>query len=118
MLDAYPFSIILTVILFGLPVLYFIIKQSVFASFTLKKLTKAFNYTFIVQLIVGIILLIAMKIWDKNITPQTQLNYMDDVIFYTIWGYIVIGYFIYVPSLIVLNLISFLYSWIWKRYNL
>lgn len=53
MTGKYEIAIVLTVLSFGLPVLYFILTRRALTPFSLRQLTKSFNFALIVQIILA-----------------------------------------------------------------
>lgn len=100
----------LTILLFGLPIVYFILKRKVFIQFSLKELLKSFNLAFIVQLILAGIFFISIEFLDKTIYVKGAGTDLTDIFMETSKTYLIIGIFCYLPALILLNLIGYLIS--------
>jgi hypothetical protein len=110
MIGKYEITVLLTVISFCLPVLYFIMTRKAFWPFSLSQLTKSFNLALIVQIVLGFLFLGLMMLIDKKIYGEGHGTYLTDVFMNTGMTYSVVGVFFYVPGLILLNLISYLNS--------
>ncbi|MCK9480131.1 MAG: hypothetical protein M0R38_00010 [Bacteroidia bacterium] len=106
----YEISIVLTVLSFGLPVLYFILTRKAFTPFSLRQLIKGFNFALIVQIILAGFYLGLMGFMDKKIYAEGQSTDFTDILMNTGMTYTIVGAFFYIPGLILLNLVSFLIS--------
>ena len=110
MTGKYEISIVLTILSFGLPVLYFFLIKRIFTPFSFRKLTKSFNLALIVQFILAFLYMGIMFYMDKNIYTGGNSSDLTDVFMNTGLTYIVIGAFAYLPCLIVLNIANYIYS--------
>jgi len=110
MTGKYEISIILTILSFGLPVLYFSLTTKAFLPFSFRKLIKSFNLALIVQIIFAFLYMGMMSYMDKNVYTGGKSTDLTDVFMDTGLTYIVIGAFAYLPSLIILNLVNYLIS--------
>lgn len=110
MTGKYEISIVLTILSFGLPVLYFILTKRALMPFSFKKLTKSFNLALIVQFILAFLYMGIMSYMDKNIYTGGKSTDLTDVFMNTGLTYIVIGAFAYLPCLIVLNIANYIIS--------
>lgn len=110
MTGKYEIAIVLTVLSFGLPVLYFILTKKVLTPFSLRQLTRSFNFALIVQIILAGLFLGLMGYMDKKVYAEGQSTDFTDILMNTGMTYIIVGAFFYIPGLILLNLGSFLIS--------
>ncbi|MFN3918597.1 MAG: hypothetical protein ACK4K0_12775 [Flavobacteriales bacterium] len=110
MTGEHEIAIVLTVLSFGLPVLYFILTRKALAPFSLRQLTKSFNFALIVQIILAGLFLGLMGYMDKKIYTEGQSTDFIDIIMNTGMTYTIVGAFFYIPGLILLNLVSFFVS--------
>ena len=107
----YEITILLTVLSFGLPVLYFILtRKAFFMPFSLKQLTKSLNLALIVQIFIAGLFLGLMLLIDKKIYGEGRETDLTDIFMNTGMTYTIVGALFYVPGLILLNLISYLNS--------
>lgn len=90
----------LVVLFFGVPILWNAKKNGLYKNLGFTKLIKTFNKSLIIQGIIGLILFILSWIW--NSTDST----FDSLIVGTTYTYLVIGLFMYLPALGILNLIK------------
>jgi hypothetical protein len=114
MIDNYDIATVFTVILFVFPLLYFIISQKSFYQFSIQKLTKSFNYAFVAQMAIAIIIILLMKLIDNEIYGYEKGNDLTDIFMSTGITYTIIGAFIYIPGLIILNIITFIIMYLKK----
>ena len=98
-------TIILTILLFILPILFFVISESVLRNLNLKNLVKILNKSFLVQ--VSLCLILFLIVWSLNLkySSQNSLN-LENTLIETSYYFSVIGIFYYMPPLIILNLIT------------
>jgi hypothetical protein len=108
MTGKYEIAIFLTVLSFGLPVLYFILTSKALTPFSLRQLTKSFNFARIVQIILAGLYLGLMGYMDKKIYAEGQSTDFTYILMNTGMTYTIVGAFFYIPGLILLNLVSFL----------
>jgi hypothetical protein len=103
---------LIVIALFALPVVVIATRQNVNKPFNfLTHFTKVFNRAFIIQVIVGVLLLISMFIIDTIEYSEGEGHDFFDTFIGTAYLYIVVGVFMYLPALGVLNLIN----WIVKK---
>jgi hypothetical protein len=96
------------VLLFAVPVLIIVIKQNIFTPFSLLRLTKTFNKAFLIQVLIGLIIALVAAVMDKVYYSNDSGNTFAEIFIGTTYTYIVIGTFMYLPCLGLLNLISWL----------
>lgn len=101
---------ILTILLLGLPVLIHSLKLRLFNEFQFYSLTKAFNKAIIVQIVIAIVLGILAYAIDKTVYEIGQCNMLASIIVSTATTYIIIAGFFYIPGIIVLNLINWIFT--------
>ncbi|HTO38842.1 MAG TPA: hypothetical protein VL021_10485 [Brumimicrobium sp.] len=103
-------SIIFTVLLFLVPVLFFAFKRKAFSPFSFKNLMKSFNRALIVQLVMGIIFVAIMFYLDSQSNTQSGSNFTKDVVMKGATNFIIIGVFYYLPAVVFLNVFAFILS--------
>ncbi|HLO55298.1 MAG TPA: hypothetical protein VK169_13470 [Saprospiraceae bacterium] len=108
MTGKYEITIALTVLSFGLPVLYFILTRKAFTPFSFRQLTKCFNLALIVQFILAGLFLALMGYMDKKIYTNGNGTDLTDIIMDTGMTFTIVGAFFYIPGLILLNIVSFI----------
>lgn len=110
MTGKYEIAIFLTILSFGLPVLYFILTRKALTPFSLRQLTKSFNFALIVQIILAGLYLGLMGFMDKKVYAEGQSTDLTDILMNTGMTYTIVGAFFYIPGLILLNIVSFILS--------
>jgi hypothetical protein len=100
--------IFIVILLLGVPLLLRLIKNDAFNNFHLSRLTKAFNRTLIIQIIIGVVILLASAVVDKIFYSNGHENNVAEIIIQTSYMYVIIGCFYYLPALGILNLINVL----------
>ncbi len=110
MTGKYEITILLTVLSFGLPVLFFILTRKAFMPFSLRQLTKSLNLALIVQIVIAGLFLGLMLLIDKKIYGEGRETDLTDIFMNTGMTYTIVGAFFYLPGLILLNLINYLTS--------
>ena len=115
MYDAKDENLVIVIVsaLFLLPVLIIIFRRNIFKQFSFALLIKTLNIAFLIQLILGIVLFIAATIVDKRIGENFQLNRSTEIFMGVDYTFSVIGIMIYLPALVVLNIIK----WISSKFN-
>lgn len=98
-------TIILTILLFLLPIIFVVISERVLRSFNLKDIVKTLNKSFLVQ--VSLCLLLFLIVWSLNLKYSSQdSNILENTLIETLYNFSVIGIFYYLPPLMILNLIT------------
>lgn len=98
-------TIILTILLFLLPIIFAVISERVLRSFNLKDIVKTLNKSFLVQ--VSLCLLSFLIVWSLNLKYSSQdSNILENTLIETLYNFSVIGIFYYLPPLMILNLIT------------
>lgn len=110
MIGNYEIVIVLTVLCFGLPILYFIRKRKALNPFSILKLTKSFNYALILHIVLAGFFYGLMGYMDTKIYKDGESTDFTDILIETGMTYIIIGAFCYIPGLILLNVLSFFFS--------
>jgi|GEM_PF-2740439 len=87
MLGKYEISIVLTVLLFALPVLYFILSKKALNPFSFKQLVKSFNLALIVQFILAVILFLFMGYFDNKLYAEGNGTDLTDIFMSTAMTY-------------------------------
>jgi hypothetical protein len=91
---------VIVVLLFLIPVLWNFYINRIFEKFTFVELIKTFNKSLKIQGIIAVALIPFSWIWNK-------FDFVFDyIIAETVYTYIVVGIFMYLPSLAFLNLIK------------
>tara|TARA_R110001583_G_scaffold9840_1_gene46093 strand:- start:346 stop:690 length:345 start_codon:yes stop_codon:yes gene_type:complete len=91
---------ILVILMFGFPILWNARKNGLLKSFSFIELIKTINKSLKIQGIFGLILILLTWIWTS-----TEFKF-ESIIAGTTYTYLVIGFFMYLPALGVLNLIK------------
>ena len=108
MIYQYGIVILLTVVMFGLPVLIFSKTKRALTPFSFNKLTRAFNFALIPQLALAIIVIATLAYLDQKIYPEGRGTDFTDLIMGTGMTYLIIGAYFYLPSLLIINLIKWI----------
>ena len=90
----------LVVLFFGVPILWNAQKNGLWKSFNLIGLIKTINKSLIIQGIIGLILIPLTWLWNS-----ADFKF-DSLISGTTYTYLIIGLFMYLPALGILNLIK------------
>ncbi len=98
--------VIITIGLFSFPLLWTSIKRKLFAEFNLKSIAIIFNRALISQIIAGILLESISFVIDKLVYSNGDGNLFTELFIESTYYYVVIGVFIYLPSVGVMNLIN------------
>jgi len=91
---------VLVILLFGLPILWNAKKNGLWKSFNIIGLINTINKSLIIQGIIGLILIPLTWLWNS-----ADFKF-DSLITGTTYTYLVIGLFMYLPALGILNLIK------------
>ena len=97
---------VLTILLFGLPLVVFSIKTNIFKTFSFGQLTKVFNKALVIQLIIALTLILMTYFFERGFYSNGQGNDLTDICMETAYTYLIIGTFFYLPGLIILNMIN------------
>lgn len=97
----------LVILLFSMPLLFLAINLNLFKQFTFNKLVVIFNKAILPQIIIGLITLLIGFIFDKTFYTNGEGNIFTDVVIETAYCYSIIGLFMYLPSVGLLNIIKF-----------
>lgn len=104
-------EIVLTVLSFALPVIYFILKRKALTPFSFRNITKSFNTALIVQLILAVLYIgLALYIDEVYYKGGGNKAYWTDIIIQVAIHFTIIGFYFYLPGLFFLNLIYFINS--------
>lgn len=101
------FIIPLMILLFATPLLILSIKLNLFRQFTFKKFVTIFNKALLPQIFTGLISLLIAFIFDKSFYESGEGNIFTDIFIETVYFYCIIGLFMYLPSVGLLNIIKF-----------
>jgi hypothetical protein len=99
---------IFVVLLFAIPVLTIAINQNIFKFLSLPRLTRTFNRAFLIQVLIGLTIALISAILDKKYYSNGDGNIFAAIFIETTHTYNIIGVFMYLPGLIMLNLINWL----------
>ena len=105
-------TVIFTVLLFLIPIIFFVIVNSLFRTFELKKIVNSLNKSLLIQIGFGIILFLLVY-FLPDFNDKYESNIITDTIIETSFYYITIGIFYHLPCLILLNLITKS----WKKFS-
>ena len=95
---------VIVVFIFLIPVLWNFYKDRIFEKFTFIKLIKIFNKSLKIQGVIAVIIMPFSWIWNKF-----DFTY-DYVIAETGYTYIIVGIFMYLPTLGILNFVKLLFE--------
>mgnify|MGYP003595544830 CR=1 FL=1 len=99
-------TIILTVLLFFLPVLFFSIKSNIFSHISLNRFTLTLNKALLIQIFEGLILIIISKSFGHELWHEC--SFLENLIMELTFYFVLIWIFFYLPIIIILNLINFI----------
>jgi hypothetical protein len=99
---------VLTILLFLLPILIVAKTQALQKSFSFQNLLRSINKSLPLQIGLGLILLLSGYLLDKLVYVNSNGNAFTDSVIGTAYTFNVIGLFMYLPSLALLNLINLL----------
>ncbi|MBC3758534.1 hypothetical protein H7U19_08975 [Hyunsoonleella sp. SJ7] len=91
---------ILVIIFFGLPIIWNARKNGLWKSFNFIGLIKTINKALIIQGVIGLILILLTWLWNS-----ADFKF-DSFVAGTTYTYLIIGIFMYLPALGILNLIK------------
>jgi len=97
---------ILVILLLSIPVIRIGTKRNIFNRFTFSGLIQVLNKAFVAQLIIGLVVFLLAIVLDKTFYSNGNDNKFCEVIIVTAYTYLVIGGFIYLPALGILNAIN------------
>jgi hypothetical protein len=95
---------LLTILLFGIPLIICAIRTEVFKTFSIGQLTKTFNRALLIQIIIGLTFLISISFLEKKYYSNGKGNNLTDICMETGLTYLIIGTFFYMPGLVILNI--------------
>jgi hypothetical protein len=104
-----------TILLFLIPILIVAKKQSLLKSFSWQNFLKVINKSLLFQVGIGLMLLLSGYLLDKIVYLNSDGNLVTDSIIGTAYTFVVIGIFMYLPILALLNLINLILKAILKR---
>ena len=91
---------ILVILMFGFPILWNARKNGLLKSFSFFELIKTINKSLKIQGIIGVILILLTWIWNS-----AEFKF-DSLFTGTTYTYLVVGIFMYLPALGILNLVK------------
>ena len=97
---------IITTVLIVLPLLWKAFKKNLFSEINLKTLTHVFNNALLPQFGIGILLMIIASLIDKLVYSNGNGNLFTALLIESTYYYVVIGFFMYLPVIAILNLIN------------
>ncbi len=106
---------VVTFLLFLIPILIVAKTQSLQKSFSFKNLLRSINKSLPLQIGLGLILLLSGYLLDKLVYVNGNGNEFTHIVIGTAYTFNVVGLFMYLPSLALLNLINLLLKAILKR---
>ena len=103
-----PFIFSITALIFVIPFILLCISKNIFKPFTFHKFTVIFNWTLLFYAIISGLFIVTMKIIDAKVYSQfgNKGNDFTDIIMGVCYTYVVIGFFFYLPSVILLNIVN------------
>lgn len=99
MIYVYP----IVILLFVLPILTTAIRERIFSAFNIKALLNAFNKAIKYQVIIGVSTLILAYIVDALVYSHGEGSTFAAVFIESSYAFVVIGIFMYLPCLAILN---------------
>ncbi len=102
---------IILVFLFSFPIILNAFKQSFFNPFTFRKLVITLNKSLLHFVVIGVVMCLIAIIIDKVFYTSGTGNVFTDTFIQTTYSFVVIGTFIFLPVIGLLNLIN----WIRKK---
>ena len=93
---------VIVVLLFGIPIIRSIYQNNLLMAFNYSNLIEAMNSSLKIQGIISLILIPLTWIWSS-----ANLKY-DGILLGITYTYLIVGFFMYLPSLGVLNLVKLL----------
>jgi hypothetical protein len=97
----------LVFLLFAMPLVILAMKPDLFRRFTFDKLIVIFNKALLPQVIVGLFTLLIAFVFYKTFYANGEGNIFTDIFIETAYCYCIIGLFMYLPSVRLLNIIKF-----------
>jgi hypothetical protein len=101
------FIIPLMILLLATPLLILSINLKFFRQFTFKKFVTILNKALLPQIIIGLTTLLIAFILDRSFYANGKGNIFTDIFIETTYFYCIIGLFMYLPSVGILNIIKF-----------
>lgn len=101
-------TIIFTVLLFIIPLLFFSIKSNILSNISLKNLTSLFNKSLLIQFLEGLILMMISKSFDHELGHYENIKFYEKLFLETSLYYVIIGLFYYIPFVIIINIVNFM----------
>jgi hypothetical protein len=103
------FVLFIVIALFLVPVLMVAIRRKLFRQFSFSSLVKVLNWALVIQVITEAILLAGSNyISGNNMREKTEMYRFADTFLGTSYAFTVIGMMIYLPSLLILNIINWI----------
>ncbi|NJB71967.1 hypothetical protein GGR42_002429 [Saonia flava] len=93
---------ILVILLLGLPILWNAFKNGLVSSFSFTKLIQTINKSLKIQGVIGLLLILLAWTWN-----WADFNF-DSLLAGTAYTFLVVGFFMYLPALLLLNFIKYL----------
>ena len=108
--DVEIYVYVITGLLLLVPFLFKLLVLKTFRSFSFKKFIFILNRAFVINIIIGIILAIVSKIIDVKVYSFGSGNMLTDLWMSVTYSYLVLGLFLYLPFVIVLNLFDLIFK--------
>jgi hypothetical protein len=106
MMSHFPIAVLLMILLLAIPITILAVKYNLVKLFSFITVLRIFNKALPYQLLIGIVILIISIFLDKVINWNSNENTFAGIIIETSYTYLIIGGFIYLPVLAVLNIIN------------
>ena len=95
-------------LLYLIPILFGANKNLVFVNFSFLRLLKSINKALIFQIILWVCFAVINFILDKYNIRIGSKNSMLDFLIYTLTFYVMFGFYFYFPTILIINIFSFL----------
>lgn len=108
-------ELVIVIALFLIPVLIEAFRKNLFRQFSFPTLIRVFNWAFVIQSFCGAVLYIVNSILDinnpflmDNFHAGDKVNHFNVILSDVPYVFVVIGLFIYIPALIILNIANWM----------
>lgn len=106
---------VLTAVFFILPMVYTFYRLKTHTNFSLAKIRQLFNYTLLLQLLLGLILYLTFLVFGRDIFGNLTKTEMFQMLYMATFWFYIIGVFFYIPAVILLNLTLGIINWTRKN---
>ncbi len=100
------YLIFIVILLLCIPVLIQFVKNNPIKEFSFQTLIRSINRALILQIIIGIVILVIAIIVDRIYYSNGDGNYFTRIFIESTDYYIIIGIFVYLPAVGILNLMK------------